>query len=593
MRLLVVAALALAAHAGDDWLVPGGNPARNRRSADLPESFPAVPFWRHKLAERDPRWSFGRREWIAVAHDREAGPGPARKLDADLQLPYPTLRPLVRAGQVIYMDGIEIVVRNIGSGSLRPFRARYDPVHEFGALYPLKRVRPGSKTGATGAGTEDLYRFAFYGNGTAASSAERTVCVEDGRLFAYERRTGKTLWGWQSDMQSIVLDRSRRIAWVTDFRAHADAKFLGAGVIDGGRLYTLALDKQLELWCLDVDTGECRWRADVQARPNIVGAVGAAVAVADGVVYVCTHVGTVAAFKDGERLWSAQYGTGSPGFAYNDPVVAGDLLLVAPRNATHLTAYERATGKPAWTWKPPELKGSIAYIAGVTDEAVVMAGRDVVALRLDSGEPLWKPVPVEGESYGRGFVGQTHVFLPTKGERATIERFEIRTGARGPALTFQVEQLGNLLVVDGRLLVAGEDELLCFTTLQREQARPASLLDRALVAALHEDGAAAAKQFAALLQAEEDPYRRLAGLALRHLLRLARAEKNAKLLAVARKLAPNATLKAQVEVVAAQIETGAARERALSHLATARLDVIFDDKIVRSDAVARALRSGD
>ena len=275
----------------------------------------------------------------------------------------------------------------------------------------------------------------------------------------------------------------------------------------------------------EVVTVERRWRADVQVAPKYRGALGAAVAVADGVAYVCTHHGTVAAFKASERLWAHRYASGAPGFAYNDPVVVGDRLIVAPSDATHVTALDVATGKPVWTWKPPPLKGSVAYIAGVTDDAVVLAGREVVAIGLQTGKPLWKPVALRGMVYGRGFVGEKWVHLSTRRETAAIERIDVATGARGSTLRFDVKRLGNLLSLDGRLFAAGEDELMCFTTLERESARPASAVDRAFVAA--------------------------------------------------------------------QIETGDRRERALRHLEAARVNVVYKERVERSDKVARALRAND
>ena len=592
MRLLVVVGmLALVAHAGDDWLVPGGNAARNGRMADLPDTLPATPFWRHKLLERDSRWIWLYGKWAILLHDRGRAPEPARMLDPHLRQPYPTLRPTVRDGLVYYMDGLELLVRRAGSGTIAGFASRAR-LHPRDGTYPVEYARPG-RNGISEPASEDLWRFAWYGGGAAVSSSERTVCIGMGGLSVYCRGTGKLHWAWSQGgtANAVRRDKARRTAWRKDFSAHRFARFLGCGVIDRGRLYTLAVDRQIELWCFELESGECRWRAAVQADRTFQGALGAAIAVADGVAYVCTHRGTVAAFKQGKRIWSHQYASGAPGFAYNDPIVAGDLLIIAPRDASHVTALDRATGKPAWMWKPPETRGSIAYVAGLTDEAVVLAGREVVAISLKSGKALWKPVSLQGWPYGRGFVGAKYVFLPTWGKKATIERLDIKTGARGKTIRFDVPRLGNLLWLDGRLFAAGEDELMCFTTLQREAARPVSALDRALVAALHEGGAEAVKRFAPLLRAKpRSPYCEVKWFAMHHILRLARAEKNPKLLSSAGLFATEPETKAQVAVVAAQIETGEARERALRQLETARVDVVYKGRVTRSDEVARALR---
>ena len=70
-------------------------------------------------------------------------------------------------------------------------------------------------------------------------------------------------------------------------------------------------------------------------------------------------------------------------------------------------------------------------------------------------------------------------------------------------------------------------------------------------------------------------------------------EKNPKLLSSAGLFATEPETKAQVAIVAAQIETGQARERALQYLEAARVEVVYDGRVQRSDKVAGILRGGD
>ena len=592
--LLIVSVFALVAHAGNEWLIPGGNVARNRRMADLPDALPAAPFWRHKLFERDPQWVLFRGRWDRLLHDRERAPDPRGYLDAELQVPYPALRPTVRDGTIFYMDGIELVTRRAGSGTLGNYYPRTRP-HIGSAPYPVRFVRP-SRSHDPERPDEDRYRFAWYGNGTAVHAPDATMCIQRGAVHAFRRGSGLLQWAWDIDgaPRTVYTNKERRKEWRDDWLQHRKARFLGCGVVAGGCLYSVVADSQIELWCLDLATGECRWRVPVQAELTVRGAVGAAVAFADGVAYVCTHGGTVAAIKDGKRIWSQSYQMGGPGFAYNDPIVVGDRLIVAPSDGSQVTAFDRATGQPRWRWKPPQNKGDIAYIAGATSRVLLMAGRHVVAIDMKSGETLWGPMPLRGAAYGRGFVGQTCVYVPTRGANATIERFAIESGARGATLRFDVMRLGNLLWLDDRLFVAAENEVMCFSTLEREVARPSSALDRALVAALHESGEAAMKRFSAAMRASPRGSRmEVRWLALHHGLRLARAEKNPSLLKIVAAWATEPETRAQVALVTAELSTAEARERALKHLETAAVEVVYKGRVVRSDKVARILRGED
>ncbi|MEM8884495.1 MAG: PQQ-binding-like beta-propeller repeat protein [Planctomycetota bacterium] len=404
---------------------------------------------------------------------------------------------------------------------------------------------------------------------------------------------GRTAWMWERDLPAteVFLDARRRKIWDADTRARKDARFLGVGVRSGSRIFTVVASRSLDLWCLSVSTGEVAWRASLDEVGPWKGPRGASVAVADGVAYCCTESGVVAAVRDGEVLWRQRFDSTKPGFAFNDPVIVGRRVVVAPRSGARVAAYDRTKGSVLWTWTPPAPPGRLAYIAGATQDTVVLAGSCVAALDLESGKPRWGPRRLPGTPYGRGFVGRRQVFVPTKGERATIERFDLETGASGKPLRFELSRLGNLLWMDGRLIVSNEDEVMCFTTLERERTRPNSPLDQAIVAVRHGSAETAAAHFRELMDNSPQRWRarNIRSLALEEFLRRARKRKDEKALAQAGRFATAPQTKALVDIVAAELLGGAEREAALARLRAARVDVVLNDEVMRSDRAARML----
>ena len=238
---------------------------------------------------------------------------------------------------------------------------------------------------------------------------------------------------------------------------------------------------------------------------------GASVAVAGGVVYVVTHAGIVAAvdaMPPGRVRWIRRYrrnyrrpkgrrerGRIEPGFAYNDPLVAGGRVIVMATDAAEVVALDAETGRIAWT-RSRQAPGNLAHIVGAANGVLVLAGEQVVALDLARGERVWGPERLKGWPRGRGFVGARFAYLPTRHEnarRSLVERFDLATGTRAPPLQFDVPQLGNLVVSDGRLVAANDEEVMCFTTqaaeldrvdarIAKDGATSALLLERGLIA---------------------------------------------------------------------------------------------------------------
>jgi len=517
-----------------DWPVAGGSAARSRPGADLPEDLPSVPFWSYRLEERDPRLEANFGSWQVHMHDREPSPKPDNLVEPNLVRPYPALRAVAADGVVFYKDYVELIARRIGSGTLVPLWIRYRPADDLdqqqdpGFRFPLDYVRPGTASNPQGAGRlEDVYRSIDFGGNSVVADGDRLFVVETvsppryltagdsptaGRhnLFvAYHRTEGKMLWGWDLDFvaASIRRDANALKEWTADFQRHQFPLFLGPGVVAGGLVYTLVQEQDelagVSVWAFDKRDGRVRFRTQLHYPDELTHPipVGASLAVAGGVVYVAPSSGVVAAvdaLPPGRIRWIRRYdrnvempvrranrvrfraGPRQPGrikqtFSYGDPIVTGGKVIVAPPDSMHLLALDAETGRLVWSHdrRAEDLKGA-NLVLGVSNGVVVLAGDRVTGLDLATGNKVWGPHKLEDWPDGRGFVGEKYAYVPTNTPRARgarIVRFDVKTGALAAPLEFDVERLGNLLSVDGRLVVANEERVSCFTTAEAERRR--------------------------------------------------------------------------------------------------------------------------
>ncbi|MHC4820048.1 MAG: outer membrane protein assembly factor BamB family protein, partial [Planctomycetota bacterium] len=163
-------------------------------------------------------------------------------------------------------------------------------------------------------------------------------------------------------------------------------------------------------------------------------------------------------------------------------------------DADEAVALDAETGRIAWTHSKEAL-GSLAHIVGVADGVLVLAGQQVLALDLARGKKVWGPETLAGWPRGRGLIGARYAYLPTRHEgarRSYLERFDLTNGSSAPPLQFDVRQLGNLVISEGRLVAANGEEVMCFTTqaaelervdrrIAKKGATSALLLERALI----------------------------------------------------------------------------------------------------------------
>jgi outer membrane protein assembly factor BamB len=118
----------------------------------------------------------------------------------------------------------------------------------------------------------------------------------------------------------------------------------GTPTLDGNILYYA--DLKSNLYSFDISSGKQNWDAKKIGEAD---SVVARMLVVGDQIYVATEAGKLIALdRDAKVVWDKTIG----GKIYTSPVLANDLILVAPYTASiSLAAYD-AQGKQAWTFTP-------------------------------------------------------------------------------------------------------------------------------------------------------------------------------------------------------------------------------------------------
>ncbi|MFO0897113.1 MAG: PQQ-binding-like beta-propeller repeat protein [Pirellulales bacterium] len=298
------------------------------------------------------------------------------------------------------------------------------------------------------------------------------------RLAARELKTeGKLLWevGGETGEAEPAL---------------AGAFFLGAPLPLWDRLWALAeLQGEIRLVELEAASGKQTWSQPLAVvERNIVEdsvrrLAGASPSYADGVLVCPTSAGAVVAVDLASRslLWGYHYPRTRPayrerlgavrmGYAGGEPgvgssfsdallTVAEGRVLVAPPEADELHCLNLADGQ--LLWKQP--RGENLYVATVREGRVVLVGRQQVsAWRLADGQPAWTTkLPTEALPTGRGYVSENTYHLPLSD--GSLTPLDLATGQLGaPVRAPGGALLGNLICHRGQVLSQGVDWLESF-----------------------------------------------------------------------------------------------------------------------------------
>ena len=150
------------------------------------------------------------------------------------------------------------------------------------------------------------------------------------------------------------------------------------------------------------------------------------------------------------------------------PRIAGNRILVTPRDSDRLICLDLQSGQELWT-RP---RGSMRSLAAVSGDTVVLAGlHSVAGLRLTDGTSLWRTELDRATICGQAATNGHIVQLPTSAP--AIESFDIRDGRHLLSQSLSRGGFpGNLLALDGELYSQSLREVHRLTQPQETESTP-------------------------------------------------------------------------------------------------------------------------
>jgi len=350
--------------------------------------------------------------------------------------------------------------------------ARYSPMYRRGAAPSLRYY-----SGATHK-IADSGRYAMTVSGDLIYLLAKFVPpVRNPRSRV--RPVGKS-YADTSVLQAISVSRNGRLMWQSDDQsvnsddAVVRGKFVSVPTVHNGRLYSLVTFREMyHLVCLNADTGKLIWRAAISQIPamatnyrrynqHLLGR-GSPVAVAEGMAFVATNAGVIAAFEaeSGAGVWAYQYNSGInramsrhgsviqlPGQPSVNPIiVANGRVISLPVDSSRLLVLSAIDGKQVAS---SDRRGQ-SDLSAIDAGRILLSGPGLVVVSTANGSEIHRA------ANSLGIVGRPAVSAKTvlAGGQGRLIRMKLDDYSR-IAQDFANSDclLGNLVCVDGKLIAA-------------------------------------------------------------------------------------------------------------------------------------------
>lgn len=330
----------------------------------------------------------------------------------------------------------------------------------------------------------------------SAGLAWYSLCLNEGRLYA---RTGPPVMRRSRNegntfSEIIGLDVAERegelVFHVTSDVLDPDAEspeatswsFEGTPLVSDGRVYVSARrgfpEDETIVACFDANSSRLLWKRKLCAslktaseRFNLIGQN--LLTLGDGRLFLSTGTGAIAALdaSTGRILWVVTYqtkGTETPQ-ELSDPrrhgltpcVYHRGNVYVAPNDTDLVYALDATTGQPVWTQQYPD---QILHIVGIVGGRLILSGQSVWAVDASTGASAWPQrigfADPAGRGYGRPALSQDFLYWPTRDE---ILRIDHRRGNIVGRIRLREDfgqSGGNLVLADGKLLIAQPEGLV-------------------------------------------------------------------------------------------------------------------------------------
>lgn len=395
-------------------------------------------------------------------------------------------------------------------------------VHQEGALRALDLKTGRSRFGALNVGDEDdpsavgtMTRMPDRktGQGTlgydrfTATANQTRVVLRSGLRVTYE--DADSLAAMPSEMRSkiVVLDLTREGRLVDGFPripSRFEWTFDGVPLIDGTRLYVAMrqvndVRPRLSVACFEIPGARLLWRQFVSAAQTVGGGewgeiTHSLLTLSGDQLIVNTNLGAVAALRkrDGQVRWLVRYPRAD--YPVVDPdrnddhfqrdlvptVVSNGLAYAMPSDSRRLFALDTATGWLQWA-SVRDAATDARFLLGVGDGHLIVSGDSLYWFDALTGRKRAQfPTPykhafgfarAEPRGFGRGvlvgdrilWTSRDTLFAFYQGKFDSHNHVTTPMLAQAPLSLSEREATGgNLVAVDGMLLIAGADALYAF-----------------------------------------------------------------------------------------------------------------------------------
>lgn len=279
--------------------------------------------------------------------------------------------------------------------------------------------------------------------------------VAKNELIARDAATGRLLWRSGDDPSGPLADV-----------AFQDVPLL----LPAGLVAPFRRDGEVRLAVLEPVTGRLLHEIPVVGPPTYFNNRGGRCLLAadETTLYVCTGNGVIAAMDrtDLSWLWATAYPStlsqhlGQQWWmpfeqpresGIDRPIVAGDLLILAPVDSPDIHAVERFSGREVW--RIP--RRTYGFLIGATADGVILGGGALLCVDPDdpAGKPpRWRTVPLD--IVGRPAMRDSRVYVPTRDGVVVVDarNGKLRDATPAESNAAQARQgAANLLVTDEAL----------------------------------------------------------------------------------------------------------------------------------------------
>lgn len=309
------------------------------------------------------------------------------------------------------------------------------------------------------------------------------VTVADGRVYAALRGDSAPYYSYDSSRtphELICLDaETGSVIWRSD-RSRADDRFSeihfdSAPIVHQNSLFVVGRRSRsfgfedCYLYRFNTTTGEPDYRTHVgSASTGGFGsrpATRSVIAMDDGVVFVNTNLGSIAAVtaRTGTvrwlRLHDRRGGTGVRGsggdlrpWQINPQFVSGGRVITLPNHGSNILLHDAVSGELDQEI-PLTLFGNTESLLGVRGDLLCSIGEQVGCYDLNDADFRWiKPLPPDAVLFGRGIWANDRLIAPT---RLGLSVYQVADGTRTDMRWDADAEGGNLLALPDQLIVSG------------------------------------------------------------------------------------------------------------------------------------------